>query len=491
MLSPLNPWIYYCAFLAPSCLILAVNFTVFVLVSRVIFTPRLTTKTSNNPNSLVTAAQVRGAFTVMVLLGVTWVFGTMAFGEMKLIFQYAFCISNSLQGFLIFLVRCLLYPEARNAWIYLFKTGKFKKHRGVIPPGTVSFSNSQGCKNAASSTSQSTSRNDFNEDSPNVVLDSSLFGRKTSVENNGKSHRNAYRLRSVSMNSPTQRSSRHHPKQKESGNTFLRNSQKGQIHSSEPKRNHFDSLSVKKLEHIGSGSSGPVKVIFSNYFNEDGSFGDKVSQEDFHLENKKGSEYFTDKFAGRNNNPFAIKQSINEFGNCKKRRSASLDIVPNSDENRDDALLSISTMEGLKCFFANMKLRSSEQTNKDKRSFSLAVTTPDSIPRASLKKENGTNVKKEKSSRCMGFKRRNSIVFEREEEQSDDENSASTDVEDSPTSSVGFQHSRRGHQNSEAENNVKENNMQKCYHKRFRSEDGLSLQRTPPFILSQKEYGEN
>ncbi|CAL1288397.1 unnamed protein product [Larinioides sclopetarius] len=488
MLSPLNPWIYYCAFLAPSCLILAVNFTVFVLVSRVIFTPRLTTKTSNNPNSLVTAAQVRGAFTVMVLLGVTWVFGTMAFGEMKLIFQYAFCISNSLQGFLIFLVRCLLYPEARNAWIYLFKTGKFKKHRGVVPPGTVSFSNSQGCKNAASSTSQSTSRNDYSEDSPNVVLDSSLFKRKASVEKNGKGHRTAYRLRSVSMNSPMQRSPSHHAKQKEPRNTSFRKSQKGQIHSNEPERNNFDAI---KSEHIGSGSSGPVKVIFSNYFNEDGSFNDKVPQEGFPLENKKSSEYFTAKFVGRNNNPFAVKQSTNEFGNCKKRRSASLDIVPSNDENRDDALPCISTMEGLKCFFANMKLRSSEQTNKDKRSFSLAVATPDSIPRVSLKKENGTNVKKEKSSRCMGFKRRNSIVFEREEEQSDGENSASTDVEDSPTSSVGFQRSRRGHPISEVENNVKENNMQKYYHKRFRSEDGLSLQRTYPFILSQKEYNGN
>ncbi|KAF8790711.1 Adhesion G-protein coupled receptor G4 like protein [Argiope bruennichi] len=487
MLSPLNSWIYYCAFLAPSCLILAVNFTVFVLVSRVIFTPRLTTKTSNNPSSLVTAAQVRGAFTVMILLGVTWVFGTMAFGEMKLIFQYAFCISNSLQGFLIFLVRCLLYPEARNAWFYLFKTGKFKKHRGVVPPGTVSFSNSQVCKNAASSTSQSSARNDFSEDSPNIALDSSLFNRKENAENNEKVHRNAHRLRSVSMNSSNQQLPSHHSNPRESRISFLQKNQNSPIKRSESDQYPFDSASTRRSEYNGSGSTGPVKVIFSNYFNEDGTFGDKEFHKDFHLRSKKGSNYLHDKFACQKNNPFAIKQSFREFANCKKRRSASLDVPSDLNGNQDDAS-NISTMEGLKSFFVNMKLRSSEHGNKDKRSLSLAATTPNSMPRASLKIENGMGVKKEKSRHYIDFKKRNSVVFEREEE-SDDENSASTDVEDSPTSSVGFQHSRRVHQNSVRENSIKENNLKKCYPKRFRSGDGLSPKPTPPFLLSQKENG--
>lgn len=101
-------------------------------------------RTTPDSGARVTVAQFRGALTVMVLLGITWVFGTLAVGKLRLVFQYFFCISNSLQGFLIFLVRCLLYPEARNAWIYLIHTGKLKRHRGVVPPGTVSFSSNSG-----------------------------------------------------------------------------------------------------------------------------------------------------------------------------------------------------------------------------------------------------------------------------------------------------------------------------------------------------------
>lgn len=143
ILSPSNPYIYYISFLGPSCIILLANLIVFIMVTKVLFTPRMTTSIHINRNSYtVTAAQVRGAFTVMVLLGVTWIFGAFAVGDAKLVFQYLFCIANSLQGFLIFIVRCLHYHEARNAWLQLFQTGTLKKYRGVVPPGASWCTNS-------------------------------------------------------------------------------------------------------------------------------------------------------------------------------------------------------------------------------------------------------------------------------------------------------------------------------------------------------------
>ncbi|XP_071042513.1 uncharacterized protein [Parasteatoda tepidariorum] len=143
MLSAANPYVYYISFLGPSCLILFINLTVFLMVSRVLFTPRNVSakkppQCTKKDKFLVTTAQVKGAFTVMVLLGVSWVFGAFAVGSARLVFQYIFCISNSLQGFLIFLVRCLQYPEARSAWYQLLKTGTFKKYRGMAPPGSWS-----------------------------------------------------------------------------------------------------------------------------------------------------------------------------------------------------------------------------------------------------------------------------------------------------------------------------------------------------------------
>ncbi|CAL1261925.1 unnamed protein product [Larinioides sclopetarius] len=149
MLSASNPYVYYISFLGPSCLILFVNLTVFLMVTRVLFTPRNVSakkppQCSKKEKILVTTAQVRGAFTVMVLLGVSWVFGAFAVGEARLIFQYIFCVSNSLQGFLIFIVRCLQYPEARSAWYQLLKTGTFKKYRGMVPPGSWSGNSNSG-----------------------------------------------------------------------------------------------------------------------------------------------------------------------------------------------------------------------------------------------------------------------------------------------------------------------------------------------------------
>lgn len=69
MLSASNPYVYYLSFLGPCCLILAVNLAVFLMVTRVLLAPRAVN--SKKPQAkkekvLVTASQVRGAFTVMV-----------------------------------------------------------------------------------------------------------------------------------------------------------------------------------------------------------------------------------------------------------------------------------------------------------------------------------------------------------------------------------------------------------------------------------------
>lgn len=127
-ISPANPAVYYGAFLAPACLILLVNCVIFTIVTKVLLNTKSNGKVGSE--SGITAAQVRGAMTVMVLLGITWVFGTFAIGEAKLPFAYIFCIANSLQGFLIFIIRCLHYKEARAAWYQLITTGTFKKRRG-------------------------------------------------------------------------------------------------------------------------------------------------------------------------------------------------------------------------------------------------------------------------------------------------------------------------------------------------------------------------
>ncbi|XP_048742170.2 adhesion G protein-coupled receptor B1-like isoform X2 [Ostrea edulis] len=132
MISQANTIAFYVALLGPACVILVINTIVFTLVARVIMKPRFKGSIGKNEKEKVSPAQVRGAFTVMVLLGVTWVFGPVAIKESKIVFNYLFTILNSLQGFLIFVFRCLLNTEARSAWVLLIKTGTFKRRRGPI-----------------------------------------------------------------------------------------------------------------------------------------------------------------------------------------------------------------------------------------------------------------------------------------------------------------------------------------------------------------------
>ncbi|KAK8763706.1 hypothetical protein V5799_033685 [Amblyomma americanum] len=186
VISNRNPFIYYVAFLGISCFILFVNLLVFITVTRVLFKPRMAgaTKSANHTSGSnsgtgthpqVTAAQVRGAFTVMTLLGVTWIFGVFAVGEARTVFQYVFCVCNSMQGFLIFVVRVLQYPEARAAWAQLIATGTLKKQRGSGPSTGSWCANSNPKQNSHSSMVRVTSTS--TESTSTVVFNSNIWSK--------------------------------------------------------------------------------------------------------------------------------------------------------------------------------------------------------------------------------------------------------------------------------------------------------------------------
>ncbi|XP_012937684.1 adhesion G-protein coupled receptor G2 [Aplysia californica] len=127
-----NKATYYASLVAPACLIIIINTIIFIMVARVILKPRFQQQPASTGSVSVTPAQVRGAFAVMFLMGIPWIFGPLALREARVVFAYLFTICNSLQGFLIFVFRCLFNPEAKLAWIQLFTTGTLKRRRGPI-----------------------------------------------------------------------------------------------------------------------------------------------------------------------------------------------------------------------------------------------------------------------------------------------------------------------------------------------------------------------
>ena len=108
---------FFVAFVTPVILILAGNIVVFCLVIRSLLTSGKRVTSSRKVSSL---QQARQGIAIMVLLGLTWVFGFLAIDDAKLAFQWLFCIFNSLQGFLVFILFCILPAGTRKLLRKLF-----------------------------------------------------------------------------------------------------------------------------------------------------------------------------------------------------------------------------------------------------------------------------------------------------------------------------------------------------------------------------------
>lgn len=110
----LNPVPFYAAFLAPVAIIIIINFIVFFMVLRQLW--GASTKNLNKTDSTKTSSRLRGAVTLVIMLGLTWVFAILAIDGGAPVFQYLFTVFNSLQGLFIFVFHCLLKTDAQKAW---------------------------------------------------------------------------------------------------------------------------------------------------------------------------------------------------------------------------------------------------------------------------------------------------------------------------------------------------------------------------------------
>ena len=110
---------FYIGFLGPICLILLSNLVIFGIIMY-----KLSTRPtrSMDPKETSEAMQrLKRAFGIMILMGLTWIFGAIAVEDFRLVFQYTFAICNSLQGFAIFVFYCLSQKNVRDAWLAFFR----------------------------------------------------------------------------------------------------------------------------------------------------------------------------------------------------------------------------------------------------------------------------------------------------------------------------------------------------------------------------------
>ena len=128
---------FYAAFLGPVVLLMIINSVVFVFVMRQIINRSSNKLTKTEKSS--TVVRLRGAISVIILLGLTWIFAIFAVGDFGIVFHYLFAILNSMQGLFIFFFYCFLKNDVRNLW-----RRKFTCLKSPYEADTATKSNDRG-----------------------------------------------------------------------------------------------------------------------------------------------------------------------------------------------------------------------------------------------------------------------------------------------------------------------------------------------------------
>lgn len=147
----LCPIPFYSAVLGPVAFLMIINLVIFVLVVRSIIAAGRGLRT-NQSESKQTKDKLWASFLNFILLGLTWIFGFLAIGATNaVIFSYLFCVTSSLQGFIIFVLYVGRDPSTRKMWLELFGVGKSEIR--TVEPKTKSSTVSKTTGNSESSCS--------------------------------------------------------------------------------------------------------------------------------------------------------------------------------------------------------------------------------------------------------------------------------------------------------------------------------------------------
>ncbi|XP_053869142.1 adhesion G protein-coupled receptor E5-like [Malaclemys terrapin pileata] len=114
------------SFLAPVCIIIAVNAVIFVVTVW-----KLSLKFADINPDMSQLKKLRvltiTAIAQLCVLGTTWIFGLFQFNQRSLVVSYIFTILNSLQGLFIFLLHCLLKKQVRDEYRRWLSCGSLKR----------------------------------------------------------------------------------------------------------------------------------------------------------------------------------------------------------------------------------------------------------------------------------------------------------------------------------------------------------------------------
>ncbi|XP_021350239.1 brain-specific angiogenesis inhibitor 1-like [Mizuhopecten yessoensis] len=149
------------SFVGPAVGIILVNIIVIFCVMKALFSSQfIATKTEKQ--KIVTG--IRSLTVLLPVLGVTWIFGVISVNDDLIVFQYLFAVTNSLQGFFIFLFYCIFNVPVRRALEKKIKRFEYRTQ-----------SSKTGSKLQVMKTKSTDSGNTKDEDRPQKEFDNPVF----------------------------------------------------------------------------------------------------------------------------------------------------------------------------------------------------------------------------------------------------------------------------------------------------------------------------
>ena len=128
-----------------------VNLLMFVLAIRIILTHNKKKFIEGQERQIkkYTIKTMVGIIWLIIIFGLTWLFGALTISGAPVVFQYLFIITNGFQGFYFFLFVCIINKDGRDMWVYILTLGKLRRQRTTV---TTSRNHNKERKDATIST---------------------------------------------------------------------------------------------------------------------------------------------------------------------------------------------------------------------------------------------------------------------------------------------------------------------------------------------------
>lgn len=109
----------YFAVMTPISLITFANFIIFFLVIKNLATESDAVRKNRDKSTIM--AQLRLSIFLFFLLGLTWIFAFLSTATTGLVFTYLFCVTATLQGFILFFYFIVMDPIVRRLWVGMLR----------------------------------------------------------------------------------------------------------------------------------------------------------------------------------------------------------------------------------------------------------------------------------------------------------------------------------------------------------------------------------